>query len=164
MGDDEMNGGNPEPEAPICERGGDDTKPAVIVIQPEDIDKAIYVDAEFAGLLGGLLAHEEQSMGDLFEKSKQQIIPGVAWADSSRSGTLTLLVGHNRLLMCRKHGWPFKVVLSPYWVTDRETAVEFIEMEQSGRRNMTPEREAYRLHIAYMKSMGTRRAVYLPLR
>lgn len=49
----------------------------------------------------------------------------------------TLLDGHNRLRICEKHGIPYRVVEID--LPDREAAEDWIDANQLGRRNLTPD-------------------------
>lgn len=56
----------------------------------------------------------------------------------------TLIDGHNRYSICKKHDIPFKTIQREF--TDRNTAIEWIILNQFGRRNL-PAHERARLAL-----------------
>jgi hypothetical protein len=56
--------------------------------------------------------------------------PLVTWKD-------TLLDGHHRLQICERHNLPFKI--KPIELRDEQAAMDWIDSNQLGRRNLTPD-------------------------
>lgn len=89
------------------------------------------IDAEFSKAIPPLSAEEyallEESV--IREGCRDAL---VVWA-----GHDILLDGHNRLRICEAHGIPY--VTTPIELADREAAADWIDANQLGRRNLTPD-------------------------
>lgn len=96
----------------------------------------IVIDDEFRSLIPSLTEDEykglEQSI--LKEGCRDAL---VLWGD-------TLIDGHNRFEICTKYGLPFKTINANF--QDRQAAVEWIILNQFGRRNL-PAYERARLAL-----------------
>jgi len=107
-------------------------------------EDAIKIDKDFAALIPPLsadeLAHLENSL--LAEGCRD---PLVLW-----KGHDTLLDGHNRLKLCRKHGLKFKTVEID--LPDKEAARAYIIRNQLSRRNLTPEAASYLRGKRYLEN------------
>ena len=58
--------------------------------------------------------------------------PLVIWND-------TILDGHNRFEICTKHGIDFKTTPAPVYILTEDDAEDWIDKNQLGRRNLTPD-------------------------
>lgn len=89
----------------------------------------INVDKEFSILIPPLSAEEmNQLEANILQDGCRD--PLVLWNG-------TLLDGHNRYRICQKHGLNFTT--HEIGLTDREAAIDWIDKNQLGRRNLTPE-------------------------
>jgi hypothetical protein len=62
--------------------------------------------------------------------------PLIVWTEDG-----ILLDGHNRFALCEKHGLPY--LTEEISLPDRDAAIEWIETNQLGRRNLTPDQFSY---------------------
>lgn len=97
----------------------------------------IKVDAEFCALIPPLSELEfSQLRANLVEEGCRD--PLVVWRDDKTDGRkVTLLDGHNRYEICSDLAIEFKVVAIE--LSDREAAKDWIDANQLGRRNLTPD-------------------------
>lgn len=92
---------------------------------------AIKVDPEFRALIPPLRAEERQQLeANIVAEGCRD--PLVVW----RSGRI-LLDGHNRHEICSSKAIPFKIVELDF--PHREAAADWIDANQLGRRNLTPD-------------------------
>lgn len=94
-------------------------------------DSLPIVDPEFEALIPPL-AEEELSLlehGLLVDGCRDAL---VVWKETG-----ILLDGHNRLRICREHGLPFRTV--EVSIADRSAAEDWIDTNQLGRRNLSPD-------------------------
>lgn len=91
----------------------------------------VKIDAEFQALIPPLTAEE---LGQLEENIQRDGCrdPLTVW-----SGKNILLDGHNRYAICKKMGIEYTVVAIK--IQDRESAMDWIDANQLGRRNLTPD-------------------------
>jgi hypothetical protein len=80
------------------------------------------------------------------------LAPLTIWSD-------VLIDGHNRYAICQKHGLPFKIEERVF--NDIDDALEWIETNQLGRRNLTPEQFERYLGAKYNREKS-RQALALP--
>jgi ParB-like chromosome segregation protein Spo0J len=73
------------------------------------------------------------------------LAPLTIWSD-------VLIDGHNRYAICQKHGLPFKV--NERIFDDIDAALEWIENNQLGRRNLTPEQFNFYLGKKLERQVG----------
>ena len=73
--------------------------------------------------------------------------PLIVWGD-------VLLDGHNRYEICQQHGIPFETLAVD--LPDFEDAIEWIEENQLGRRNLTADQFAYYIGRKYERTKGAR--------
>jgi 16S rRNA G966 N2-methylase RsmD len=92
----------------------------------------IQIDAEFAALIPPLSAEERQQLEENIAEHGGARDPLVVWA---KSGTLTLLDGHNRYEICTRLELPFDIEEMRF--DDRSHAEEWIIRNQFGRRNLS---------------------------
>jgi len=81
----------------------------------------IQIDSEFQALIPPLQAEELAQLE----------------ANILADGCRDPLVAHNRYAICSKHGLPFDVVQIEF--ADREAAMDWMDANQLGRRNITPD-------------------------
>lgn len=96
----------------------------------------INIDSEFKGLIPPLTSDERQGLEKslLAEGCRDAL---VLWGD-------TLIDGHNRFEICTRNKIPFKTVQKEF--ADRRSAIEWIILNQFGRRNL-PAHERARLAL-----------------
>ncbi len=96
----------------------------------------IVIDKEFQSLIPALTTDEYRGLEEsiLSEGCRDAL---VLWGD-------TLIDGHNRYSICKKYDIPFKTVQREF--ADRNTAIEWIILNQFGRRNL-PAHERARLAL-----------------
>lgn len=91
----------------------------------------IIVNPHFKSLIRPLSAEEyEQLEKNIFDEGCRD--PLVIWND-------TILDGHNRYEICKKHDIPFKTISAPVYIRTKEDAEDWIDKNQLGRRNLTPD-------------------------
>lgn len=73
------------------------------------------------------------------------LAPLTIWSD-------VLIDGHNRYAICQKHGLPFKIEERIF--DDIDAALEWIENNQLGRRNLTPEQFKFYLGKKLERQVG----------
>ena len=89
----------------------------------------IVIDNEFRALIPPLSAEERAQLeANILADGCRD--PLVAWGN-------TLIDGHNRHEICTKHGLPFKVISRDF--PGREAAMDWMDANQLGRRNITPD-------------------------
>jgi hypothetical protein len=91
----------------------------------------IKIDADFSALIPPLSTEERQQLEDNIVEHGGARDPLVAWA---KSGTLTLLDGHNRYEICTRLDLPFDIHELRF--KSREEAEDWIDRNQLGRRNL----------------------------
>ena len=91
----------------------------------------IKIDADFSALIPPLSTEERQQLEDNIVEHGGARDPLVAWA---KSGTLTLLDGHNRYEICTRLHLPFDIHELRFKI--REEAEDWIDRNQLGRRNL----------------------------
>ncbi len=94
----------------------------------------IVVDTEFAALIPPLAAEEREQLEANIAEHGGARDPIVVWG---REGKLTILDGHNRYEICTRLGLPFDIHQLSF--ASREKAADWIDRNQLGRRNLTPE-------------------------
>lgn len=96
----------------------------------------IQVDPRFRAAMPALDDSELEALEEslLTEGCRDAL---VVWRSSS--GRI-LLDGHNRLAICSRHGLPFDVVEAE--ISDREAALDWIDRNQLGRRNLNAAQRA----------------------
>ena len=98
----------------------------------------IIIDPEFKTLIEPLAPEEyEQLAVNILKDGCRD--PLVVWGE-------TLIDGHNRYAICQQNGLPFKTVEMHF--ADRETAMDWMDANQLGRRNLSP--------IAFKLALGRR--------
>lgn len=96
----------------------------------------INIDSEFKGLIPPLTSDERQGLErSLLAEGCRDAL--VLWGD-------TLIDGHNRFEICTRNNIPFKTVQKEF--ADRRSAIEWIILNQFGRRNL-PSHERARLAL-----------------
>lgn len=106
----------------------------------------INIDSEFKGLIPPLTSDERQGLErSLLAEGCRDAL--VLWGD-------TLIDGHNRFEICTRNNIPFKTVQKEF--ADRRSAIEWIILNQFGRRNL-PAHERARLALR-LKPMIAERA------
>lgn len=112
----------------------------------------ITIDEEFSTLLTTLSEGERAQLEhDLRSEGCRD--PLVVWNDGKRR---ILLDGHNRLEICRRHALPYDE--QTIELPNRDAALIWILEHQLGRRNLTPDTQAYvrgKLYNSY-KRQGAR--------
>jgi hypothetical protein len=91
----------------------------------------LVIDPEFAKLIPPLAADELAKLGDEVVAAGRCHVALAVW-----KGHHTVLDGHNRLRICRKHGLPYAVREED--LPDREAAKDWIIRNQMARRNLSP--------------------------
>ncbi len=103
--------------------------------------RELKIDPKFETLLPQLTENEllglEQS---LLEEGCRDAL--VCWDD-------TILDGHNRYPLCKKHNIPFKVIDKEF--SDHNSAEDWIIDNQLSRRNLTPQQSSYYRWIKYKR-------------
>lgn len=95
-------------------------------------EKAIRIDPEFKGIIPPLQPEErEQLEKNIIAEGCRD--PLVLWGD-------ILVDGHNRYDICQAHGITFKTVSMEF--ASREDAMDWMDANQLGRRNINPEYRA----------------------
>jgi phage N-6-adenine-methyltransferase len=98
----------------------------------------MQIDKEFEALIPPLTAEEAKQLEANLVEAGGARDPLVCWRDGDR---LVLLDGHNRHRICTRLDLPFELV--EIELDDREAAEDWIDRNQLGRRNLSP--DAYRL-------------------
>lgn len=98
----------------------------------------MQIDKVFEALIPPLTNEEANQLEANLVEAGGARDPLVCWRDGDR---LVLLDGHNRHRICTRLGLPFEVV--EIELDDREAAEDWIDKNQLGRRNLSP--DAYRL-------------------
>jgi phage N-6-adenine-methyltransferase len=91
----------------------------------------IKIDEGFAAMLWPLSAEERQNLEELIIEHGGARDPLVVWA---KSGTLTLIDGHNRYEICTRLGLPFDIHEVRF--KSRTEAEDWIDKNQLGKRNL----------------------------
>lgn len=92
-------------------------------------EQALTIDDEFKALIPPLTKEEyAQLEANILEEGCRDAL--VVWDG-------VLVDGHNRYEICTKHGLPFDVVDKEF--ADREAVKDWMDANQLGRRNLTPE-------------------------
>jgi phage N-6-adenine-methyltransferase len=107
----------------------------------------IVIDAEFAAMIPPLSAEERAQLEANLVESGGARDALVVW--QSPEGA-TLLDGHNRYEICTRLGLPFEVREVEF--EDREAAKDWIDRNQLGRRNLTPDGFALLLGRRYNRA------------
>ena len=94
----------------------------------------IVIDPEFAARIPPLALEERKQLETNIIEHGGARDPLVMW---SRKGKLVVLDGHNRYEICTRLGLPFDIHELSF--TARDTAADWIDRNQLGRRNLTPE-------------------------
>lgn len=112
----------------------------------------ITIDEEFSSLIPPL-SKEEFALLEDHLRTEGCRDPILVWDDGQRR---IVLDGHSRLQICRRHHLHYD--LQSINLPDRDTARMWILEHQLGRRNLTPEAQAYLLGKLYScsKSQGAR--------
>lgn len=88
----------------------------------------LNIDQEYKALIPPLSAEE-------FAQLEANILrdgclhPVVTWEE-------TIIDGHNRYAICKKHDLPFKIITMEF--DDRDSAMDWMDTNQLGRRNLSP--------------------------
>jgi hypothetical protein len=88
----------------------------------------LNIDQEYQALIPPLSAEE-------FAQLEANILrdgclyPIVTWEE-------TIIDGHNRYAICKKHDLPFKIITMEF--DDRDAAMDWMDTNQLGRRNLSP--------------------------
>jgi N6-adenosine-specific RNA methylase IME4 len=104
--------------------------PAPVVGVPE-----LKIDLEFQRLCFPLTKEE-------FEQLEANVLAEKGCRDPLVLWNGTILDGHNRYEICKRHGLTFQTVEAK-GVVSRQDAIAWIVTNQLGRRNLTPEQAAY---------------------
>jgi hypothetical protein len=92
----------------------------------------ITINREFKGLIPALSPEEYELLeANIVERGGARD-PLVVWRDGD---TDTLLDGHNRYEICTKHDLPYEV--EPMEFADRDAAMDWMDRNQLGRRNLS---------------------------
>ena len=92
---------------------------------------SLRVDPEFRDAIPALAEEERRNLEDsLLREGCRDAL--VVWAEQG-----LLLDGHNRLRLCKQHGIAYAV--KEVSLPDRDAALDWIDMNQLGRRNLTPD-------------------------
>lgn len=105
------------------------------------------VDAEFQSLIPSL------SSDELSQLEASLVKEGCRDALAVWKGKNILLDGHNRLAILTRHNIPFRVV--EVELEDREEAADWIDANQLGRRNLTPDAFKFMLGRRYNRTKQT---------
>lgn len=101
----------------------------------ERVKMSITIDTEFKAAIPDLWPEERKQLEEnILQYGCRD--PLVTWNG-------TLIDGHNRYSICQEHGLDYKIVEID--LPDREAALDWIDANQLGRRNLTP--DAFRLLI-----------------
>lgn len=103
----------------------------------------IKIDVELESLLPTLSAEEAAQLEANLVADGKATDPLTVWAQTG-----TLLDGHNRLKICRKHGLTYQI--HRVSLPDFSAARGWIATHQLGRRNLTPEQREYYIGTAYL--------------
>jgi hypothetical protein len=96
-------------------------------------EQNILIDTEFKALIPPLAPEElAQLEANIIKDGCRD--PLVVWSG-------TLLDGHNRHDICTKHGIPFDTVEMEF--ADRDAAMDWMDANQLGRRNLTNDQRSY---------------------
>jgi hypothetical protein len=95
------------------------------------VAKAPQVDPELRARIPALRPEEREQLRDNLLRDGCRD-PLVVWQEKG-----LLLDGHNRFEVCREHRIPYEVVEIP--LCSRDEALAWIDTNQLGRRNLTPE-------------------------
>lgn len=119
-----------------------------------DVDPSaeIAIDAEFSGLIPPLSADELRELEESLVEHGGARDPLVVW-DRGESLPPILLDGHNRLAICRRLDLPFAA--KGIRLSGRNEAAKWMERNQLGRRNLSP--EAYTLLLGRLYNRAKRR-------
>jgi len=97
---------------------------------------ALTIDAEFERLIPGLRPEEfKQLEANILRDGCQE--PLAVWKTDGKN---ILLDGHNRFVLCEKHGKSFETVFVD--LADRDDAKLWIAERQLGRRNLSDDQRA----------------------
>lgn len=110
----------------------------------------VSIDPEFSKLIPPL-SKEEFALLEHHLLTEGCRDPILVWDDGQRQ---TVLDGHNRLQICRRHG--LRCVVHRLELPDRSAACMWILEHQLGRRNLTPEAYAYLLGKLYHSKKSQR--------
>jgi len=110
----------------------------------------LKIDNEFKSLLAPLTPKEFEQLEENI-KNEGCRDPLIVW-------NRIIVDGHNRYMICRKHGIPFQIINKPF--TCREEVISWICSNQLGRRNITDEIKKYLIGKKYEadKVIGVRNA------
>jgi N6-adenosine-specific RNA methylase IME4/DNA-binding transcriptional regulator YhcF (GntR family) len=106
----------------------------------------IIVDAEFAALIPPLSAEERQQLEENIIEHGGARDPLVVWASK---GKLTVLDGHNRYEICTRLELPFDIHEMRF--ESREQAADWMDNNQLGRRNLSPDSFTHILGRTYKR-------------
>ena len=96
------------------------------------MSSSITVDPEFKRLLFPLSDEERSTL-------ESSIVDDGVCRDALVIWNGIILDGHNRYEICQRHGIDFKTIPAPVYVRTREDAADWIDKNQAGRRNLTPD-------------------------
>jgi hypothetical protein len=104
------------------------------------------IDAEFSSLLMPLSTEEQQQLEkNILEYGCRD--PLTVWRG-------ILIDGHNRYEICTRHGLPFQTV--DIDLPDREAVADWMDANQLGRRNLTPDAFRYVIGRLYKRQKKSR--------
>ncbi len=108
------------------------------------IRQSIVIDDELLKFIPPLLDEEYKLLEDniLKDGCRDSLI---VW--EQEDGSHTLIDGHNRYQICQKHSLPFKVQVVSF--EDKESAKDWMILNQLGKRNVTEEAKAYLRGLQY---------------
>mgnify|MGYP000136931558 CR=1 FL=1 len=96
--------------------------------------REIIIDPELRALIPPLTDDERRTLEENILRDGCRD-PLVVWRDHN-----ILLDGHHRYEICRRHEIPFNII--EIALADRESAADWIDANQLGRRNLTPDQAA----------------------
>lgn len=100
----------------------------------QETDMAIIIRKQFRDLIPPLADVERQQLEQNIVEAGSARDPLVVWATEAGD---VLLDGHNRYEICTRWGLPFHAVAMQF--ADEEAAADWIDANQLGRRNLTPD-------------------------
>jgi N6-adenosine-specific RNA methylase IME4 len=96
----------------------------------------IVIDAEFRALIPALQEEEYKQLEANIIAAGRARDPLVVWRQEVEA---TLIDGHNRYEICKRHGLPYEVVAVGETLETREDVMDWIDKNQLGRRNLHPD-------------------------
>lgn len=113
---------------------------------------AITIDREFQSFIPAMSDEERKQLEENIVEFGGARDPLTVWLRGDDDAVL--LDGHNRYAICKRLGLPFDVEQLDDEIADRDAAIEWIDRNQLGRRNLS--KQDYRLLIGRLYSRAKR--------